>query len=106
MDQSLPPRRAFLFLQGPISPFFAEVAAGLRALGHAAHRINLCLGDRLVWRGPGAVDFRGRPADWPAFVARFLDERAITDLVLLGEQRPYHRAAIAAARARGVPRWR
>ena len=97
----LAPRR-FLFLQGPISPFFSEVAAGLRALGHAAHRINLCLGDRLFWRGPGAVDFRGRAEDWPAFVGAFLDRRAITDMVLLGEQRPLHRAAIAEARRRGI----
>ncbi|WP_135467543.1 capsule biosynthesis protein [Crenalkalicoccus roseus] len=97
-----PPPRRFLFLQGPVSPFFAEVAAGLRALGHAAHRINLCLGDRLFWRGPGAVDFRGRLRDWPGFVGAFLDRHAITDLVLLGEQRAYHRIAIEAARARGI----
>src|SRR5690242_1472235 len=97
-----PQRRRFLFLQGPISPFFAEVGAGLRALGHAVHRINLCLGDRLFWRGPGAVDYRGRAEDWPGFVAGFLDRHGITDLVLLGEQRPYHRAAIAAAKARGI----
>lgn len=95
------PRR-FLFLQGPISPFFAEVAAGLRTLGHEAHRINLCLGDKLFWRGPGAVDFRGRAGDWPAFVGDFFDRRGITDLVLLGEQRPLHRAAIAAARERAI----
>ncbi|HWX47819.1 MAG TPA: capsular biosynthesis protein [Roseomonas sp.] len=95
------PKR-FLFLQGPISPFFAEVGAGLRALGHAVHRINLNLGDRLFWRGPGAVDFRGRPAEWPAFIGAFLDRHAITDMVLLGEQRPYNKVAIAAAEARGV----
>jgi capsular polysaccharide export protein len=95
------PRR-FLFLQGPITPFFAEVAAGLRALGHATHRINLCLGDRLFWKGPGATDYRGRPGDWPAFIGTFLDAHAITDLVLLGEQRPYHRAAITVAKARGI----
>jgi capsular polysaccharide export protein len=101
----LPPsgeRRRFLFLQGPISPYFAEVATGLRAAGHAVHRIHLCFGDRLFWHGPGGVDFRGRPAEWPAFVADFLDAHAITDLFLLGEQRPYHRAAIAAARVRGI----
>jgi len=95
------PKR-FLFLQGPISPFFAEVGAGLRALGHAVHRINLNLGDRLFWRGPGAVDFRGRPAEWPAFIGAFLDRHAITDMVLLGEQRPYNKVAIAAAETRGV----
>ncbi len=94
------PRR-FLFLQGPISPFLAQVAAGLRARGHGVHRINLCLGDRLFW-GPDAVDYRGRFEDWTGFVADFLDRHAITDLVLLGEQRPYHRVAIAVAQARGI----
>jgi capsular polysaccharide export protein len=93
-----------LFLQGPISPFFAEVAAGLVALGHDVLRINLCLGDRLFWRGaPGlTVDYRGRPSDWPRFVSAFLDEHEVTDILLLGEQRDYHRAAIAAAHARGI----
>lgn len=96
-----PPRR-FLFLQGPISPFFAELAAELRALGHVTRRINLCLGDRLFWQGGGATDYRGRVADWPDFVAGYLERERITDLVLLGEQRPYHKAAIAAAKPRGV----
>lgn len=98
------PRRSFLFLQGPISPFFAEVAAALAARGHAVHRINLSLGDRLFWRGaPGRTEhFGGRPRDWPAHVAAYLDRHAITDIVLLGEQRDYHRAAIAAAHARGI----
>ncbi len=97
-----PAPRVFLFLQGPVSPFFSEVGAGLRALGHAVHRINLCLGDKLIWRGPGAVDFTGRPAEWPDFIARFLDLHGITHVVLLGEQRFYHRVAIEAAKARGA----
>lgn len=95
--------KRFLFLQGPISPFFCELAATLRARGHVAHRINLCLGDKLFWRGPGAVDFRAPLAEWPGFVADFLDRHAITDLVLLGEQRVYHRVAIGAAAARSIP---
>ncbi|WP_421993875.1 DUF6716 putative glycosyltransferase, partial [Roseococcus sp.] len=41
-------------------------------------------------------------ADWPAFIAGYLARHAITDLVLLGEQRPYHRPAIAAARPLGI----
>ncbi|WP_431272749.1 hypothetical protein [Dankookia sp. P2] len=99
-----PPRR-FLFLQGPISPFFAELAAGLRALGHQTRRVNLCLGDRLFWQGGGATDYRGRPEDWPGFVAGTLERERITDLVLLGEQRPYHRRPLprprrAASRSR------
>ncbi len=96
------PSRRFLFLQGPTCAFFPATAAGLRALGHSCFRINLCLGDKLFWRGPGATDYRGKARDWPGFIAGFLDREAITDLVLLGEQRLYHRQAIAAAKARGV----
>lgn len=92
----------FLFLQGPISPFFAEVADGLRRRGHETFRVNLNLGDRLFWRGPSAVDFTGRPEAWDAWISDFLDQNAITDLVLLGEQRFYHDLAIAAAKARGI----
>jgi len=96
------PRR-FLFLQGPTNFLFAEAAARLRALGHAALRINVCLGDRIFWRGPGAVDFRGRLEDWPGFVAAFLERERIGHVVLLAERREYQRLAIVAARARGIP---
>jgi capsular polysaccharide export protein len=96
------PPRCFLFLQGPISPFFAEVAAGLHALGHPTRRINLSLGDRLFWDGSHATDYSGRATDWPGFIAAYLERERITDLVLLGEQRPYHIVAIAEARARGI----
>ena len=95
-------KRRFLFLQGPIAPFFAEVAAGLRALGHQVHRVNLHLGDRVFWRGQDSVDFTGNPEEWPNWIADFLRRHAITDLLLIGEQRPYHRIAIAAAKARGI----
>jgi capsular polysaccharide export protein len=113
-DSALPPDRAgpqalptrcFLFLQGPISPFFAEVAAGLARLGHRVLRVNLCLGDRLSWRRARAgevTDYLGRPGEWPAWIAEYLDRHRVTDILLLGEQREYHRAAIAAAKARGI----
>jgi capsular polysaccharide export protein len=94
--------RHFVMLQGPTNFLFAEVSRRLRALGHAVHRINVCLGDQLFWRGPGAIDYRGTRGDWPDFIARFFDAHGITDLVLLGEKRDHHREAIAAAKARGI----
>lgn len=94
--------RAFLFLQGPSSPFFSLIADGLEAKGHHIHRINLCVGDQLFWRRPGAVNYRGKLGDWPAFIADFLDRHGITDMLLLGEQRDHHKLAIAAAKARGI----
>lgn len=92
----------FLFLQGLPSPFFSRVARGLAALGCRTTAINLCVGDWLFWRGPRAVNYRGRISDWPDYIADFLDGNAVTDIVLVGEQRDYHRHAIAAAHARGV----
>jgi capsular polysaccharide export protein len=66
-------------------------------------RINLCPGDWLCWPGgEGVLNFHGRRAAWPGFVGAAMDRAAVTDLVLLGEQRPYHLAAIAEARARGI----
>ena len=94
--------RNFLFLQGPTNFLFADVSQGLRALGHTTHRINVCLGDQIFWRGSGAVNFRGRESAWPDFIDQFLAERAITDVVLLGEQRNLHRIAITAAHARNI----
>lgn len=95
-------RQTVLFLQGPITPFFAEVADALEARGHRCLRINLCFGDRLFWRRGGAANYTGMHEGWPAFIADYLDRERVTDLVLLGEQRFYHKVAIAAAKARGV----
>jgi capsular polysaccharide export protein len=96
--------RSFLFLQGPQSAFFERVARALTARGHRAHRVNLNLGDRLFWRLP-ATNFRGRPDDWPDFIAKLVEDRGVTDLILLGDRRPYHIAAAEAARARSAAVW-
>lgn len=92
-------KRSVLFLQGPSSPLFSKCAARLERMGHACQRINLNLGDWIFWRRRGGVDYRGRSEDWPAFVHDFMARNGTTDLVLLGEERPYHKAAIRAARA-------
>ncbi len=90
-----------LFLQGPTSFYMEKVARLLIARGHRASRINLHFGDRLYWRLP-ATNYRGRPEDWRAFIARFLDADPVTHLFLLGDRRFYHRIAIEEARKRGV----
>ena len=94
--------RVFLFLQGPITPFFQRIADGLEARGHGIRRINLCFGDWLFWRRAGATNYRGKPRNWPVFIAAYMDRERVTDLILLGEQREYHKAAIGAAHARGI----
>jgi capsular polysaccharide export protein len=94
--------RSFLFLQGPLSPLYARLAGQIEAAGHRVSRINLCPGDWLHWRRPGAVDYRGTPADWPEFVRREMAARAVTDVILHGDRRPYHAAAVTVAHKRGA----
>ena len=95
-------RRVFLFLQGPASPFMERVAVRLEAMGHAARRINISFGDRLFWRRPGAVHFRGSIEEWPSFLAAYCTQEGVTDIVLLGDCRPHHIEAIRHARERGI----
>ena len=94
--------RSFLFLQGLATLFFSRLGDRLAERGHRVCRINLNGGDRAYWRRPGAVDFRGRPAEWPDFLARLLARWQITDLVLFGDCRPLHRIAIEIARERSL----
>ncbi|MEI2298064.1 capsule biosynthesis protein [Ensifer sp. MJa1] len=95
-------RRVFLFLQGPSSPIFRKVANRLEAYGHRCLRINLNVGDQIFWRRRGAFNYRGKPADWPAYLSAFIARHGVTDMLLLGEERPYHQAATAVARLNGV----
>lgn len=101
-SSAIRPSRRYLFLQGPITPFFKLVANRLEAHGSTCYRINLCFGDWLFWRGRDSLNFRGSQKQWPAAIARFLDEKQIDCIVLLGEQRFYHKQAIALAQSRGV----
>jgi capsular polysaccharide export protein len=87
-----------LFLQGPTNSLFSRVAAHLEEAGAMTFRINLSMGDKLFWRRPGAIDFRGTEAEWPQFIGQFLLDNSITDILLLGEQRSYHKIAIEKVR--------
>lgn len=95
-------RREFLFLQGLAGPFFSRLGERLALDGHGVHRINFNGGDKLYWQLPHACDYRGGLTRWPGFLERQLLRRNVTDLVLFGDCRPLHSAAIEVARAMGV----
>jgi capsular polysaccharide export protein len=93
-------RRSFLFLQGPHGSFFPKLGLALVANGHQVRRINFNGGDRATW--PNGDDYRGFDANWPRYVARYFKRWGITDMVLFGDCRPPHRAAIIQAKIAGV----
>ncbi|MBN2629460.1 MAG: capsular biosynthesis protein [Rhodobacteraceae bacterium] len=95
--------RRFLFLQGPHGPFFQRLGRMLRATGAQVLRIGFNRGDRAFWPADDTfIAYRGLSEDWPDHVSQLLADRAITDLVLYGDTRPIHAAAIRAANAAGV----
>ena len=66
------------------------------------YRVNFNGGDQAFWRLPGAVDFCGREHEWPEFLDRLIVDKAISDLILFGDCRPLHRAAIRVAEVRAI----
>jgi capsular polysaccharide export protein len=92
--------RGVLFLQGMATRFFERLGGALMARGHAVHRVNFNGGDRAFWRLPGGLDFCGPEHEWPEFLERLLVEKAISDIILFGDCRPLHSAAIRVAEAR------
>ena len=88
--------RSFLFLQGPHGPFFHRLGAMLRAAGCTVHRIGFNRGDQAFWPDRASyIPFKGRPEDWPATLERQIDALKVTDIVLYGDTRPIHAAAVA-----------
>ena len=95
-------KKEFLFLQGLAGPFFSLLGQALEASGNGVHRINFNGGDKLYWKLPGAIDYRGNLDKWPRFLARTLARRRITDILLFGDCRPLHSVAIEVASRLGV----
>jgi len=92
----------FLFLQGVASSFFSDLGRALLAHGHRVRCINFNGGDKLFWRLPGAVDYGLDLKRWPEFLERKLLDWSITDIVLFGDCRPLHAAAIKVGRRLGL----
>ena len=104
-----------LLLQGPAGPFFRRVAGRLRGQGCRVTKVNFNSGEDLYYPGLGfvcgrrasrgladVVRYRGGLEAWPDFFAELVRERAIAAVVLFGDCRPLHAAAIERARSLGV----
>lgn len=96
-----PGPRNFLFLQGPPGPLFRTLGQRMAAAGIGVHRINLNGGDLRDWP-TCATNYRGTLSRWPSFVDSFMRQHDITDLILFGDCRQYHRIAHGVAGLRGV----
>ncbi|AHK71145.1 capsular biosynthesis protein [Gluconobacter oxydans] len=96
-------QRNILLLQGLMGPFFRLIGRELRRRGYGVWKVNFNGGDRLFWRLPGGIDFTGRADEWPDALTRIIIEHDITDVVLFGDCRPLHSAAIAVCARLHIP---
>lgn len=94
-----------MLLQGLMGPFFQQLGRGLRKAGHDVFKINFNGGDGAYWRLPNGIDYRGTLADWPEAFAQLLTRHRITDVMLFGDCRDHHMAALGVCRAQGVTVW-
>jgi capsular polysaccharide export protein len=74
-----------------------QLGLALTSRGHGVMRVNFNGGDRVAWPSLPAVDFAGQVTDWLPFLQRIMQDFAPTDMVLHGDCRPLHMAAITQA---------
>jgi capsular polysaccharide export protein len=96
------PRRSFYFLQGNASWFYRRLGDALASRGHVVRRLNFCGGDRHFWGDWHAADWRGEMNALPAFLEQEYRRHHVDTIVMFGDCRPAHRAAIEIARRQGL----
>jgi len=95
--------RVVLLLQGLMGPLFRRLGQELIRSGHDVYKVNFNGGDRLFWRLPGRIDYRGTLADWPDALRDIIRDKGITDVVLFGDCRAHHVPATAVCRELDIP---
>jgi capsular polysaccharide export protein len=94
-------RKRVLLLQGPNGPFFARLAKVLESEGAIVTKVNFNGGDCLFFPHASHV-FREPMSAWPAYCERLFEEERFDWVLLFGDCRSIHRAAIEIAKRRGV----
>lgn len=103
MGQNIGQNRVFLFLQGPHGPFFAQLGDLLTATGARCLRVGFNAGDAAFRsRAHPFIPHATGPEDWPDHLARLIATHGVSDIVLYGDTRPVHAAAVRQARAAGI----
>jgi len=81
-----------LMLAGPVGWFFYRFAKDLRSVGAEVYKINFS-GGELFYYPFGAVNYRGKPEDFPAFLENFVKEKKIDTVIMFNDCKEVHRIA-------------
>lgn len=91
----------FLLLQGPLGPFFKQLASVLIDMGHEVHRIHFNAGDRFYSGVGQCTDYTDSIENWPQYLAQFIKKHQIDTLILYGDCRKHHSEAVLLAKNLG-----
>ena len=84
--------RRFLIVSAPFGPFGRVFADTLRARGAEVSRMLFNAGDRLSWRRPGGISFKGHAGQWPERLLEMAPD--YTDILVFGEGGAYNQAVL------------
>ena len=90
-----------LLLQGPVGPFFNNLAKDLRRAGAEVFKVNFNAGDWLFYPR-NAHGFKGTLQEWQLELPEFLQRHRIDAVLLFGDCRPIHAGVRAVAQDMGV----
>lgn len=94
--------RNFLILQGPMGPFFNNVAGMLEALGHATLSVAFNGGDQFYAQSRRCISFNQTLNDFPAWLTKVIDQFNFDTILCFGDCRPLHQSAKVWARDNSV----
>lgn len=94
--------RRVLLLQGPVGAFYDRLTEWLRQRGTSVERVVFHAGDLQDCRALTPVQFTGKPEAWPQFFRNLVGEMRADCVVLFGQSRSYHVAALEICKQRGL----
>lgn len=97
--------RTVLFLQGPASTLWSQIAARFEERGHKTLRVNLSFGDWLFWRGRRGINYQGSLKNWETWLEALMRRENVSDVLYFADRLPYHRIAAAVAERLGARAW-
>ncbi|WP_339724999.1 capsular biosynthesis protein [uncultured Paraglaciecola sp.] len=95
-----------LFLQGPVGSFFRQLADFMAKQNNVTtYQITFNGGDEIFSRNKRTTAYLEKPKDWSEFLKAYVFKHNITDIVVFGDCRFYHRVAKSIASEQGLDLW-
>lgn len=94
--------KRYLLLQGPMGPFFSDLARWLESKGREATNVVFNGGDRFYCRERPVLHYSGTPAQFAHWLKEVWQTYPFDTIVCFGDCRPLHQAARQWAHAKGL----